>query len=408
MSVLVLPAFAASVLVFWLALTLDRRRRWPADLVLPVAAGDAASEEHGGRGVVALVPARDEAELLPHTLAWLLVQQGITGVVLVDDGSTDATTEVAHEVARGLGVTSGAAVLEVIAAPSRPPGWTGKVHAQAVGLARIRARWPDAEWLLLTDADIRLRPGALAGLVAQASRGFDLVSVMAKLRTDAFWERALVPAFVYFFQLLYPFREVPRAGSRTAAAAGGCVLVRRAALEVAGGFEAIRTRLIDDVALAKAVAGAGGRPWLGLDAGIESVRPYPRLRDVWRMVARSAFVQLDYRWSLVVLVLVGLSLFFVSPPAVLVAGVSLAAVGGESAQLAGGASAVIAALTWTLQALQLAPSVRHHGLSRTWALALPFASLLYAGMTLSSALSHGSGRTASWRGRQYGRVDAEG
>ncbi|HUP21425.1 MAG TPA: glycosyltransferase, partial [Thermoanaerobaculia bacterium] len=341
MSVLVLPAFAASVLVFWLALSLDRRRRWPAELVLPVAASDLVSEEPDGVGVVALVPARDEAELLPRTLPWLLAQEGLTGVVLVDDGSTDATTEVAHEVARGLGVTPGAAVLEVIAAGPRPPGWTGKVHAQAVGLARAGERWPDAEWLLLTDADIRLRPGALAGLFVQASRGFDLVSIMAKLRTDAFWEKLLVPAFVYFFQLLYPFRDVARAGARTAAAAGGCVLVRRAALEQAGSFEAIRTRLIDDVALAKAVAGAGGRPWLGLDPGIESVRPYPRLHDVWRMVARSAFVQLDYRWSLVVLVLVGLSLFFVSPPAVLVAGATLAAVGGESARLAGGAAVVV-------------------------------------------------------------------
>jgi hypothetical protein len=177
-------------------------------------------------------------------------------------------------------------------------------------------------------------------------------------------------------------------------------------LEKAGGFEAIRSRLIDDVALAKAVAGAGGRLWLGLDAGVESVRPYPRLRDLWRMVARSAFVQLEYRWSLVFGVLVGLLLFFVVPPVGLAVAAAMAATSPEAATPWAVAAACLVA-AWALQARQLWPAVRHHRLGRIWAWSLPLASFFYALMTLSSALAHGRGRTASWRGRSYGRVDAE-
>jgi hopene-associated glycosyltransferase HpnB len=400
MSSTLAPAVAAIVLAFWLALRLDARRRWPHDLRLPASGAGGSELSSSAPAVVALVPARDEAETLPLTLPSLLAQRGLRGVVLVDDGSSDGTAPVAraHAAATAIGVA-----LEVVTAPARPAGWAGKVHAQAVGLDAARRCWPEADWLLLTDADIRLREGAVADLLAQAALGFDLVSVMARLRTVTIWEKLLVPAFVYFFQLLYPFREVPRRGERTAAAAGGCVLVRRASLERAGGFDAIRSKLIDDVALAKAVARAGGRAWLGLDAGVESVRPYPRLRDVWRMVARSAFVQLDYRWSLVLATLGGLFVFFVLPPIGLAAMIA-------SAVTANGASApwLIAAVcwlaSWSLQTLELAPAVRHHRLAWPWALVLPAASLLYALMTLSSALTHLRGHGPAWSGRRYDEV----
>jgi hopene-associated glycosyltransferase HpnB len=400
MSLYYAPAVAAAVLAFWLAVALDRRRRWPRELVLPISRDLRPSDVAGARAcVVALVPARNEAEMLPITLPSLMAQEDLAGVVLVDDGSSDDTASAARRIPlRDTGTR-----LEVVSAPARPAGWAGKVHAQAVGLEVARRLWPDMDWLLLTDADIRHRPGSLRGLLAQAGRGFDLVSVMARLRTSAFWERLLIPAFVYFFQLLYPFRRVPSDGARTAAAAGGCVLVRRAALERAGGFESIRSRLIDDVALAKAVAGAGGRPWLGFDPGVESVRPYPGLRDVWRMVARSAFVQLDYRWSLVLVVVVGLLSFFALPPFGLAVAAAKSGAAGQPAGL-WPLAAVCFLGAWALQTWQLLPAVRHHRLAWPWALLLPVASLLYALMTLSSALAHLRGSAPVWRGRRYEEV----
>ncbi len=198
---------------------------------------------------------------------------------------------------------------------------------------------------------------------------------------------------MFFFQLLYPFRQVRDPGSRVAAAAGGCVLVKRGVLETAGGVGAIRGAVIDDVALGQAVKRAGGRLWLGFDPEIVSVRPYRSLGDLWSMVRRSAFVQLGYRWSLLVLVLVGLVLLIVSPPFVLVA--ALAAGFSPWAAWAAG-------LAWGLQAALLWPYVRHHRVPRVFAFTLPFASLLYGLMTWTSALDHFRGRGSRWKGRSYG------
>ena len=219
---------------------------------------------------------------------------------------------------------------------------------------------------------------------------------MARLNAHSGWERLLVPPFVFFFHLLYPFASVADRSSRVAAAAGGCVLVRRRALEKAGGLAAISDALIDDVALARVLKDSGARLWLGFDSGIVSLRRYG-FHDLWTMVSRSAFVQLRRRWDLLALTVLGVLLFFVSPPLLLVAGGALAATG----YAAGWLVAAAAAAAWVLATRALLPYVRHHHVPAAWAAALPLASLFYALMTLGSAWNHLRGRTATWRGRRY-------
>lgn len=274
---------AAVSLVAWLWLLLCQGFFWRTDVRLP-------PREDPGRwpSVCVVVPARDEAAVLPASLPSLLAQDypGPAEVFLVDDGSTDGT----GEVARALAAEHGGLPLTITSPGEPPAGWTGKLWAVRHGIALTRAREP--EFLLLTDADIAHAPDSLRTLVAAAGSDgpgrFDLVSQMARLRVESGWERLVVPAFVYFFAQLYPFRRIGRAGSRTAAAAGGCVLLRADVAERARIPDAIRHAVIDDVALARAVKGAGGRVWLGLAERVDSVRPYPRLDDLWRMVSRSA------------------------------------------------------------------------------------------------------------------------
>jgi len=336
-----------------------------------------------------LVPARNESESLRETLPSLLEQAAtFRKLVLVDDRSTDGTADLARE----LGGASGAGdKLLVVTAKPPPEGWLGKVHALKEGLAGVP---PECEWLLLTDADIRHPPLSIAALVELArSEGCDLVSVMVRLRADGFWERLLIPPFVWFFQLLYPFRRVADNRSRIAAAAGGCVLVRRELLERLGGFESIRGEVIDDVSLARRAKEAGGRLWLGLDAGMTSIRGYDTLAEVTRMVARTAFDQLGYRYSLVLGTFAFLGFFFVAPPVLALA----AALRGDPL------SASAAFTAWLLQSWLFLPAVVHHRVSAIHALALPVASALYAYMTGCSAWLHLRKRGVEWRGRSVTR-----
>ncbi|MDX1382777.1 MAG: glycosyltransferase, partial [Thermoanaerobaculia bacterium] len=290
---------ASVVFVLWLALSLARTRQFPSERFLTPAPGRGAGDDEAagaaadGASVAAIVPARNEADVLAAALASLLAQDHRRfSVYLVDDGSTDGSAEVARTTGTGAELP-----LWVESAGDKPPGWAGKVFAQSRGLAAIEAAGAAPDWLLLTDADIRHPPDSVSRLLAQAERGgYDLVSVMARLHAVSFFERLLIPTFVFFFHLLYPFREVSRRGSSTAAAAGGCVLVRTRVLRAAGGFEALRDALIDDVALGRLVKGSGGHLWLGFDPDIESIRPYDGLGDIWRMVARSAFVQLRFSY----------------------------------------------------------------------------------------------------------------
>ncbi|HEX6471803.1 MAG TPA: glycosyltransferase [Streptosporangiaceae bacterium] len=340
--------------------------------------------------VVAVVPARDEAALLPHTLPSLLGQEyrGRFRVVLVDDGSTDGTAEVAGRLGR-----AAAAELCVVRAAERPAGWAGKVWAMAEGV-RAAGR---PEFVLFTDADIAYAPGTLARLVRAAAGGrYDLLSQMATLRTRTGWERAVVPAFVYFFALLYPFRRVARPRARTAAAAGGCMLVRRSALAGAGGLAAIRGALIDDVALGRLVKRHGGRCRLDLSGDVVSRRPYPGLADLWAMVARSAYTQLRYSPWLLAGTVLGLAVLFAAPPAAAAAGLAGLAIGqGRPA----GAAAGLGLAAWAIMAMTYVPMLRHYRLSALRAPALPLVALMYAGMTLDSARRYHAGRGGAWKGR---------
>ncbi|MFD4596592.1 glycosyltransferase [Streptomyces sp. NPDC058464] len=378
---------AAVSLASWLWLLLCQGFFWRTDVRLPPRREPAEWPD-----VCVVVPARDEAAVLPLSLPSLLAQDypGRAEVFLVDDGSTDGTGELARELAArhgGLGLT--------VASPGEPPaGWTGKLWAVRHGIALARARGP--EYLLLTDADIAHEPDSLRLLVAAAGTGgFDAVSQMARLRVASVWERLVVPAFVYFFAQLYPFRRIGRKGSRTAAAAGGCVLLRADAAERARIPDAIRHAVIDDVALARAVKGTGGHIWLGLADRVDSVRPYPRLHDLWRMVSRSAYAQLRHNPLLLLGTVAGLALVYLVPPAAVLAG----AVGGSTAALLLGAAA------WLVMTATYVPMLRYYRQPLWLAPLLPFTAFLYLLMTADSAVQHYRGRGAAWKGRTYARPD---
>lgn len=343
--------------------------------------------------VAIVVPARDEADMLPVSLPSLLAQDypGRAEVFLVDDCSKDGT----GDVARALSVRYGGLPVTVVSPGEPETGWTGKLWAVRHGISLARTREPD--YLLLTDADIAHEPDSLRELVAAAeSGGFDLVSQMARLRVSSLWERLVVPAFVYFFSQLYPFRWVNRAGARTAAAAGGCVLLRTGAAERARVPESIRQAVIDDVSLARAVQRSGGRIWLGLAERVDSVRPYPRLADLWRMVSRSAYAQLRHSPALLLGTVLGLALVYLVPPVALVTGLLA---GDPVAAWAGG-------LAWAVMSGTYLPMLGYYRQSLWSAPLLPFTAALYLLMTVDSAVQHHRGRGAAWKGRTYARPEA--
>ncbi|MEV7001014.1 glycosyltransferase [Streptomyces sp. NPDC093982] len=379
---------AAGSLAAWLWLLLCQGFFWRTDVRLPHR-----TRPDRWPSVCVVVPARDEAAVLPASLPSLLAQDypGHAEIFLIDDGSSDGTGELARELARrhgGLPLT--------VDSPGEPPaGWTGKLWAvrHAIGLARAR----DPEYLLLTDADIAHAPDSLRELVAAArTGGFDAVSLMARLRVESLWERLVVPAFVYFFAQLYPFRRIGKKGTRTAAAAGGCVLLRAETAERARIPDAIRHAVIDDVALARAVKGGGGHIWLGLAERVDSVRPYPRLRDLWRMVSRSAYAQLRHNPLLLTGTVAGLALVYLVPPWAVVAGLAVTDT----------VTAVVGGLAWLVMTGTYVPMLRYYRQPLWLAPLLPFTAFLYLLMTVDSAVQHYRGRGAAWKGRTYTRPDA--
>ncbi|GAA3995051.1 glycosyltransferase [Streptomyces marokkonensis] len=393
----VVTVVSALSLAAWLWLLLARGFFWRTNVRLP-----AQEEPDAWPSVCVVVPARDEAAMLPASLPSLLAQDypGRAEVFLIDDGSTDGTGELACELGRRQG-----GLPLIVASPGEPPaGWTGKLWAVRHGVDLARRREP--EYLLLTDADIAHAPDSLRRLVAAARTGrFDVVSQMARLRVASVWERLVVPAFVYFFAQLYPFRWIGKdradtnggAGrTGTAAAAGGCVLLRTEAAERARVPDSIRHAVIDDVALARAVKGGGGRIWLGLADRVHSVRPYPCLRDLWRMVSRSAYAQLRHSPLLLAGTAVGLALVYLVPPVAVLVG---ATTGSTTA-------AVLGATSWLVMAGTYVPMLRYYRQPVWLAPLLPFTAFLYLLMTVDSAVQHYRGRGAAWKGRTYARPDA--
>jgi hopene-associated glycosyltransferase HpnB len=311
----------------------------------------------------------------------------VLGIVVVDDSSTDDTRAAAE---RAAGSTE---KLLVIGAEALPGGWTGKLWAVQQGVKLVAERWPEATYLLLTDADIEHHSANVRRLVAKAeSERRDLVSLMVRLRCQSFWERLLVPVFVFFFQKLFPFPRVNDKARPEAAAAGGCMLVRSGTLEAAGGIAAIRDRLIDDCALAARIK-SHGSIWLGLAEETRSLRPYPRLRDFWAMVARTAFTQLEHSPLRLAITVVVMSIMYLVPAVATGWGLS---VGNVYATALG----TVASLTMIST---FRPTLTLYDMPLGWSFASPLAAVLYILMTVDSARRTWQGRGGFWKGRTFER-----
>ncbi len=349
--------------MYWRARERDDRDTPPTPAVWP--------------SVAAVVPARNEADVISRSIGSLLAQDypGTLRVILVDDESEDGTAGIARALD-----TSGK--LTVMTGTRRPADWTGKLWAVNQGIAKANETAPDYLWL--TDADIEHAPDNLRHLVARAQNGRVLVSLMAKLHCASWSERFFIPAFVYFFDMLYPFAWVNDPRKKTAAAAGGCMLVNRAALERAGGIGQIRGAIIDDCALG-ALMKRQGPIWLGLTNRAVSIRPYAGLGEIRRMVARSAYAQLGYSPLVLLGTLIGLVLIFLAPP-------FWALAAHHESWIAG-------ATAWGLMAASFRPMLHFYGRSPLWGLLLPAIGALYALFTLDSAIQHWRGKGGMWKGR---------
>jgi hopene-associated glycosyltransferase HpnB len=342
------------------------------------------------RAVVAIVvPARNEAAVIEQTTT-ALVQQDYPGyyhIWLVDDDGSDQTVALARKAAQAAGRSER---LTVLKAPPLPEGWTGKLWALETGIQNALDVFPDIEYFLLTDADIVHPPNSLSRLLTRAEAGsfngrpYDLVSLMARLHCLSFAEKLMIPAFVFFFQMLYPFRRANNPENRVAAAAGGVMLVRRKTLENIGGLASIRGALIDDCTLAAAVK-RQGRIRIGLSSDITSVRVYDGFENIWRMVARTAFTQLHYSKLLLAGTVLGLLVTYIAPPLLLFSRSPWAC--------------RLGALSWLLMTVAYSPTVRLYRLNPLWAVTLPVTALIYMGATVDSARRHWLKKGGEWKGR---------
>jgi hopene-associated glycosyltransferase HpnB len=378
-------AVASIALAVWLYLLLGRGAFWrcterddwgPAEL-------------SAWPRVTAVVPARNEADSIGDSIGSLLAQdyRGQWTVILVDDDSNDGTAEIARRVANA------DERLHVVRSRGLPAGWTGKLWAVKQGIDAAAALPQAPDYVLLTDADIVHAPDSVSRLVVHAERNrLVLTSLMVKLHCESFAERATIPAFIFFFQMLYPFSRVNRPGSTVAAAAGGCMLVRADVVRKAGGIESVRAALIDDCALAKALK-AYGPIWLGLTERVRSIRRYPALSDIRRMVVRSAYAQLRYSPLMLLATVAGMLLTYVVPVLIVIFG--------------SGAARMIAAATLVLMFVAFQPTLRFYRLSPLWGLALPAIALQYMLFTLDSALQYVQGQGGSWKGRAQANVSEQ-
>jgi hopene-associated glycosyltransferase HpnB len=390
MMVAVLFLLSCLSLLIWCVLLVARGGFWRARPAAPHTIGPRAAQADTGDAwpaVAAVVPARNEVDVIAQAVTSLLQQDypGAFHVIVVDDHSTDGTADAARAAALQLQCADR---LTVLSAKPLPPGWSGKVWAQSQGIEAVRTLGLAVDFLLLTDADIGHPADAVVQLVARAdAEQRDLVSLMVRLRCDSFWEKALIPAFVFFFAKLYPFSWVNNPRNRTAAAAGGCMLVRRSALEEAGGIESIRAELIDDCSLAARIKhrGAGRHP-IRLDVAARSVslRPYDNWREIWNMIARTAFTQLRYSPLLLAGTLAGMAIIYLVPPLV---------------ALVLGPLGWPAWLAWAAMCCAYAPMLRYYGRSPAWAPFLPLVALFYVGATFASAVRYWRGKGGQWKAR---------
>jgi hopene-associated glycosyltransferase HpnB len=343
--------------------------------------------------VVVVTPARNEADVVGQSMAALLAQDypGTIHIVLVDDDSTDGTAEAAE---RAAAKSQTHHTLTVVKNAGLASGWTGKLWAVNRGLSEAERLAPNAKYVLLTDADILHERTSLRQLVSRAEQGgFKMVSLMARLKTETLAERALIPPYIFYFQKLYPFSRVRDAGSKVAGAAGGCMLVDRAALNGIGGIAAIRSALIDDCALGKAIK-TQGPIWLGLADGVASLRGYPRWGDVWMLIARSAFTQLGFSAAMLAVSTVMMLATYVLPLALML--------------FAEGPAGLLGAAAFVAMVFAYQPTLRYHRLSALWALAMPLVASFYTAATIDSALRYWSGRGGQWKGRMQAARKAEG
>jgi len=367
--------FALLALLVWSYLLLGRGLFW-----VPRIAKPAPTPKTWPR-VTAIVPARDEAATVGAAVTSLLKQEypGAFSVVLVDDESTDGTVQIARDAAATLGMADR---LRVVAARPLPEGWTGKLWALSEGV-RVAGEGGAPELYLFTDADIAHHSRNLAELAARIATGCDLVSLMVRLHCRSLAERFMIPAFAYFFAMVYPFAWSNDPRKRIAAAAGGCMLMQRAAFERIGGFEAVKGELIDDCALARAVK-RGGRIWLGFTRETRSLRVYPGFATIWNMIARTAYAQLGYSVLMLIGTVVALGLTFLAP---------------IFALPAGGLATVLALVAWIAMTVSYVPMLRFYGVSVLCATLLPVIATVYLAATIASAWRHWRGRGGEWKGR---------
>ncbi|TXH34146.1 MAG: glycosyltransferase [Rhodospirillaceae bacterium] len=384
-------AIAGLPVGIWFYLLLFRGRFW---LELPKPAVSTAPESWPA--VAAVVPARNEAGVVGQAVGALLRQDypAPFRVILVDDNSEDGTAAEARAAAEAAGAGDR---LTVVSGKRLAQGWTGKMWAVHQGLGALEKAMPSAQYVLLTDADIDHAPDSLRNLVARACAGdakagrYKLVSLMARLRTDTFAEKALIPAYVFFFQMLYPFAWINDPKSRMAGAAGGCMLVERKALKVAGGIAAIKDALIDDCALGR-VMKKQGPIWLGLADNVSSLRGYPAWRDIWMLIARSAFTQLNHSALLLIGCVLGMVFTYLLAPI-------LTADGNAGSRGLG-------VMAWAMMTLSYLPTLYYYRRSVLWAPFLPLIAVFYLLATMDSARRHWLGRGGEWKGRMQAKKTA--
>jgi len=355
----------------WLGLAFLWHGFWRVDQRLPLAPENLDNFP----SVAVIIPARNE-EVAIGTSVGKLLQQDYAGkfsITIANDSSTDSTKEIL------LQMQAKEQAISVVDTDQLPSGWAGKMWALHQGINRAGTGKPDYYWL--TDADIAHQPGVLTSLIAHAETGdLALVSQMVRLRCTTFWEKLLVPAFIFYFTLIYPFRAINDPGSSIAGAAGGSILIRREALESIGGIEALKNAVIDDCTLGKLVKKSGRKIWLGFGERSESLRGYDGLQDFWQMVHRSAYTQLHFSPFLLVFAIAGIAVSHVLPAVILCIPALI----------------VMAAIYW--------PTVRFYGLSPLWSLTLPIVAVLFGAMTISSALAYHLGWSNQWRNRDISDI----